>query len=188
MLKKILIISTLSIILLFIFSALKINSDEDYQLEKFFPNISLNTLPSTLMELSTPQSDTPIGKIIISKLNINHNLFSIDSKDNTIDKNITILKGSIFPNQNNSIMFIAAHSGTGKLAYFKNLNLLEVNDEVILEFDNIKYYYKVTDIWEEKKTGYINVSKSSKNQLVLTTCSPNKDNYQLIINCLEKET
>lgn len=37
-------------------------------------------------------------------------------------------------------------------------------------------------VWEEDKTGYIHVSKSNKKQLVLTTCSPNNTNKQLIVN------
>ena len=85
-------------------------------------------------------------------------------------------------------MFIAAHSGIGKIAYFEELDELKPNDEIILNINNKTYKYIVKEYWEEKKNGYINVNKESKKQLILTTCSPNKDNYQLIINCIEKES
>ena len=40
-------------------------------------------------------------------------------------------------------------------------------------------------MWEVPKTGNINVEKTKDNQLVLTTCSEEKENYQLIINSIQ---
>ena len=129
-----------------------------------------------------------MSKIIIKKLNIKNNLYKKNSIHNNVDKNITILNDSIEPNKDNSILFIAAHSGTGKLAYFKNLDKLEINDEIIIIYDNKKYSYEVKEIWEEEKNGYIHVKKNEKKQLILTTCSPTKNNKQLIINCTIKDS
>ena len=129
-----------------------------------------------------------IGKIIIKKINIEKNLYSINSKKNNIEENITILKESIFPDKDNSILFIAAHSGTGDIAYFEELDQLEIDDEITIEYNSKIYNYKVKDIWLEKKNGYINVNKDNKKQLILTTCNPKDDKYQLVINCTEKES
>jgi sortase A len=129
-----------------------------------------------------------IGTIIIPKINLEKPLYSINSKENTIEKNVTILKESIMPNQSNSILFIAAHSGTGKIAYFEELDQLTINDQIIIIYNKKKYLYIVKEIWEEKKNGYINVNKELQKQLVLTTCSPTKKNTQLIINCTLKES
>ena len=85
------------------------------------------------------------------------------------------------------MIIIAAHSGTGHLAYFQNLNKLNINDKISLTYNNKEYNYTIKDIWNEKKTGTIKIPKENTNQLVLTTCSPNKKNYQLIINCTLKE-
>ena len=41
------------------------------------------------------------------------------------------------------------------------------------------------DIWEIEKTGSINIEKENNTQLILTTCSPTKENYQLIINSIQ---
>ena len=60
-------------------------------------------------------------------------------------------------------------------------------DKITLEYNNEIYAYEVTDIWEEKKNGYIHVNKSKNKQLVLTTCSKNK-NKQLVINSILKNT
>ena len=133
-------------------------------------------------------NDNSIGYLEINKINLKEKLYNINSKENNIEQNITILKESILPDRDNSIMFIAAHSGIGKIAYFEELDELKPNDEIILNINNKTYKYIVKEYWEEKKNGYINVNKESKKQLILTTCSPNKDNYQLIINCIEKES
>lgn len=130
--------------------------------------------------------EEPIGKLIIKKINLENNLYKITSKHNNIEENPAILKESIEPTKENSIMFIAAHSGTGKLAFFNNLDKLQINDEITLVYKNITYNYIVTKIWEEPKNGYIHVNKSNSHQLVLTTCSPTKDDRQLIINSILK--
>ena len=123
------------------------------------------------------------GEIIIDKINLNEELFPINSDENTIERHVSILKDST-----KELIIIAAHSGTGPLAYFQNLDKLEINDEIILVIKNKQSIYKVKDIWEEKKNGHININKEKTNQLILTTCSPNKEGYQLVINCIIKES
>ena len=127
------------------------------------------------------ENNEVIGKLIIPKINLNRFIYKIDSEENTIEKNITILKESNFP----SILFLAAHSGEGNIAYFNDLDKLEINDKITLIMNHKKYYYLVKDIEEVKKNGYININKEVENQLVLTTCSKTKENIQLIINCIE---
>ncbi len=163
MVKKIYLILLIITIIISTFSILKITDDKKIIKNNIF------------------------GELIINKINLDEELFSKNSTENDIEKHVTILKESIYPDNDNSIMVIAAHSGIGKIAYFNELDKLEINDEVILIYKEKRYIYIVKDIWEEKKNGYININKEKKKQLVLTTCSPNKENYQLIINCIEKE-
>ncbi len=129
-----------------------------------------------------------IGKLTIKKLFLEKDLYDINNIKNNVEENVTILKGSISPDKDNSIMFLAAHSGTGKQAFFKNLNLLEKNDVVELIYKEKKYLYIVENKWETKKDGNIEVPKYNKKQLILTTCSPNNEDKQLIINCTIKES
>jgi LPXTG-site transpeptidase (sortase) family protein len=147
-----------------------------------------NNLELSIIVKNINNKETPIGKLIIKNINLKQNLYSINSEENTIEKNVEILKESIYPDKDNSLMILAAHSGTGEIAYFEELDKLNINDEIILIYKNKKYTYIIKEIWEEKKNGYININKENKKQLILTTCSPNKYNYQLIINCIEKES
>lgn len=147
------------------------------------------TTPISIVKISnTQKTNNSFGTIIINKINLNEELFPINSEENTIEKHVSILKESTYPDKDNSLMIIAAHSGIGPIAYFQELNKLELNDEITLIIENKTYTYKVKDIWEEKKNGYINFNKENKKQLILTTCSPNKEGYQLVINCIEKES
>lgn len=132
--------------------------------------------------------ELPIGKLVIPKINLKNKLYRIESEQNNIEHNVTILKGSIEPHNENSIMFIAAHSGTGRIAFFKDLKNVKLNDEIILEYDNATYKYIVNQIWETDKDGDIEISNVDKKQLVLTTCSQKHNNKQLIINSIIKES
>ena len=124
--------------------------------------------------------------LIIEKINLKLPFYSINSENNTIDKNIELLKESIMPDKNNSIIFIAAHSGEGEIAYFNNLIDLDLNDELIIYYKNNYYKYKIIEIYEESKNGYIDVDRNIEDQLVLTTCHPYKKNKQLVINAIKK--
>ena len=149
--------------------------------------LTVISTPLSIIKISenTKQIETEYyGKLIIDKINLEEELFPIGSSENTIERHVSILKDSNYPN----LMIIAAHSGIGQIAYFQELDKLEIDDEIILIIENNKSIYKVKNIWEEKKNGYININKEKNNQLILTTCSPNKEGYQLVINCIEKES
>lgn len=175
------------IIIIFSASIIKIDNTQikDSTLLKIESNINKQT--NNVETLNTQNIDNDIiGNITIEKLHINNPLYNIDNPKNNIEQNITILKQSILPDKDNSILFIAAHSGTGHIAFFKDLNRLKENDEVIITYNNIKYTYIVKSYWEQEKNGYININKSKEKQLILTTCSPHNKNYQLIVNCILK--
>ena len=170
MIKKIYILLILFLIVLLPTSILKIANSPT---EDNKPSFSINLL-----------GERPYGNLFIKKLNLNEDFYSIDSPQNTVEKHVTIIKEANFPN----LLVLAAHSGEGNIAYFENLDNLKVNDEVIISHNNKKYHYYVKEIGEEKKDGYINLNRDTNNQLVLTTCSPNHNGYQLVINCIEKES
>ena len=134
------------------------------------------------------ESDTSIGEIRIDSINLKEKLYPIGDKRNNVDENVTILKESISPQNNDSIFFLAAHSGTGPYAYFKNLNKVKINDIVILLYEDNEYQYTVKERWETEKDGDIEVKKEEENQLILTTCSPTNKTKQLVINCIKKES
>lgn len=137
----------------------------------------------TLYTINISKKEIPIGNIIIKKIKLNQEIYGKNSEKNNIEENITILKESNYP----KLIILAAHSGTGKIAYFEELNKLVINDEIKIKYNKDHITYIVNKIWEEPKNGKIHI-ENNKNQLILTTCSPKHKNYQLIISCIKKES
>ncbi len=108
----------------------------------------------------------------IPKINLKKGFLNINDKDNTVNKNIQVLNNSVMPDIENSILAIASHAGNGWNAFFKNLYKLELNDDIYVYYNNVRYSYKVIDIYNAEKNGTISISKSNKDTLlVLTTCN-----------------
>ena len=134
MLKKI-IYFCLSILLIFTFS-IKITS--------YTTNIKnlpiIKNHKDLLYNINTNKNNTDIlGTITINKINLKNNLYNINDTRNNIEENVTILKESVMPDKDNSIIFLAAHSGTGRIAYFERLNELKINDIIKLKLKNKTY-------------------------------------------------
>ena len=174
----------------YIYKADKLEEVNDINNNDINQNIIVNKKikENKKIEYNSNIKDDSIGQIIIKKININRKLYNIDNPKNNIEENITILKGSIEPDKEESIIFVAAHSGYGEKAFFKNLDKLESKDQIIIKYNNIDYRYEVKNKWETNKDGDIEVEKEEKKQLILTTCSPTDKTKQLIINCIEKES
>ncbi len=151
-------------------------------------NIKIINSIKNITNIDNIENKDIIGTLIIDKIKLKENLYNINSPKNNVNEHVTILKESIMPDQDNSIMFLAAHSGIGKIAYFEKLDKLQENDIVILIYNDKTFKYKVKSIYEEQKNGYIDINKEKSNQLILTTCSPKKKDKQLIINCTEIES
>ena len=144
-------------------------------------NININIKTTYILEIT--KKEIPIGNIIIKKIKLNEDIYGKESQKNNIEEHITILKESNYP----QLIILAAHSGTGKIAYFEELNKLEINDKIQITYNKETSIYKVIKIWEEPKNGKIHIENKEK-QLILTTCSPDHKNYQLIISCIKKES
>ena len=171
MYKKIL--TLIIIISLFILTPEQINEPKRI-IKKITPkivNININK------DEQVSQKEQPIGKVQIPKINLNKNLYKIGSKLNNVEENVTILESDL-----PSIIVLAAHSGTGKNAFFKDLNKLNINDTINLTYTNANYTYNVINIFEQDKSGYITINQKKSDRLFFTTCSYNK-NKQLIIEC-----
>lgn len=129
----------------------------------------------------TQQTNYYVGKLEIPKIGLDRGFVSKDSKDNNVDKNITIIKESQFPDVQGGNFIIAGHSGTGPLAFFNDLYKLTKGDRVYVHYNNKKYAYKIVNIYKQKKTGKIKIYRNKKKTtLTLVTCTNNDKNTQTI--------
>lgn len=129
---------------------------------------------------SKVENDGYVGYLIIEKINMNLGFYEIDDSRNNVNENIQVLS-----NSKKGSLFIAAHSGVGKVAYFNDLARLKLNDILKIKYFHNEYDYLVTDIYLELKDGDINVVKDKDESiLILTTCSQIKKGYQLVIKAV----
>ena len=103
----------------YIYKADKLEEVNDINNNDINQNIIVNKKikENKKIEYNSNIKDDSIGQIIIKKININRKLYNIDNPKNNIEENITILKGSIEPDKEESIIFVAAHSGYGEKAF-----------------------------------------------------------------------
>ena len=133
-------------------------------------------------EVKKPETYNYIGVLEIPKINFKRGFLKINDRNNNVNKNIQVLENSAMPNVDNGLLVIAGHSGSGRVAFFKNLYKLKVKDEVFIYYENIKYVYEILTIYDESKDGTIAIDKKSDETiLVLTTCSQTDDKKQLVI-------
>ena len=122
-----------------------------------------------------------LGIINIPKINLYKGFYDKNSNLNNVKFNLYVLPESNYPDTKNGNLIIAGHSGNYNNSYFTNLYKLEVNDEIIIKYNNMSYTYKIVNIYYEKKTGVVRIFRDKeKNTLTLITCTKDDKNHQTV--------
>lgn len=122
-----------------------------------------------------------IAILKIPRINLVRGLVDSSSSLNNVNYNIEIIKGSTMPNVKNGNLILAGHSGNAKVSYFRNLNKLEKNDKIIIDFNNELYTYAVVNKYEIEKSGKAKIIRNSnETTLTLITCKHNT-NKQIVV-------
>lgn len=122
-----------------------------------------------------------VAVLEIPKINLKQGIPYPNSKENTVDRNIQVIEPFEYPDVEAGNLILASHSGNSIISYFKNLDKLNVNDQVYLYYQNNKYIYKIADIYESDKYQVSIKRDHSKTTLTLTTCSKDKKDKQLVL-------
>ena len=163
----------------------------DYMNEQIYNNNETEIYSVNTTEITTDEEENKtqnyqdiesyIGYLEIPKIKFRRGFYNIDSKLNTVEANIEIIKGSEMPDVTNGNLIIAGHSGTGWKAFFKDLYKLEVGDEAVVTYAGINYKYKITNIYKEKNTGTVSIKRNyDKTTLTLITCTKDDSSTQTI--------
>ena len=163
----------------------------DYMNEQLYKKQETEIYSVNTTEITTDEKETTkenyqdiesyIGYLEIPKIKFRRGFYNINSKLNTVEANIEIIKGSDLPDVNNGNLIIAGHSGTGWKAFFKDLCKLEVGDEAIVTYAGLNYTYKITNIYKEKNTGTVSIKRNyDKRTLTLITCTKDDSSTQTI--------
>ena len=118
-----------------------------------------------------------LGVLDIPKINFYKGFYSKTSSLNNVQFNLFVLKESDYPDVVNGNLIIAGHSGNYSNSYFNDLYKLSIDDTVTVHYQGKDYIYKITKIYNEKKTGIVRILRNrNKTSLTLITCT-NGDNY-----------
>ncbi len=117
----------------------------------------------------------------IPKINLKNGLVETTKNFDSINYAISIDKNSNYPNENGNFI-LYAHSGNSRIAFFKNLNKVDINDNVIVYYEGIKYTYQITNKYEIEKNGKLKVFKyEGKKLITLLTCISNTNKQVVLI-------
>lgn len=120
----------------------------------------------------------------IPSIDLYQNVYSINSIYNDVSKNVELLQDSDLDNR---LVFLAAHSGSGKATYFNSVVFLEKGDVIFLEYFDRVDGYVVVDKYYIVKNGYFEVGEVSSNRLFLITCSLDYLDRQLVVEAVFSE-
>ena len=126
-----------------------------------------------------------LGVLDIPKINFYKGFYSKTSSLNNVQFNLFVLKESDYPDVVNGNLIIAGHSGNYSNSYFNDLYKLSIDDTVTVHYQGKDYIYKITKIYNEKKTVTVRILRNrNKTSLTLITCT-NGDNYHQTIYIAE---
>ena len=128
--------------------------------------------PSEEIPVEEAYSNYYIGNLEIPKINLNRGFVDINSEDNNISKNVTIVDSSDMPDVDKGNFILAAHSGSAYISYFNDLYKLNKGDYAYVTYRGVKYTYQITNIYTQPKTGKIGIYRDhEKTTLTLVTCT-----------------
>jgi LPXTG-site transpeptidase (sortase) family protein len=133
------------------------------------------------IEVTEPITYNYLGILEIPKINLKNGFYDLNSKYNNVDYNVTIINGSTYPDEQNNNLILAAHSGDCNYCYFDKLYKLQLGDQAYLQYKNVKYSYKIVDIYEVEKDGTVAIYRDyNKNCLTLITCTRGSNTKQTV--------
>lgn len=189
---SLLILIGVSVIGIKVFFDIRINNLEEKAIVEFYEeqekaDEDLSTeseeTESTTDEIKSTNSLNYIAVLKIPSINLERGLVAKDSYYNNVNQNIKILDESDMPDQENGNVILAAHSGNGRTAFFKNLDKMQINDTVSIFYNGYEYKYRMVNTYDIEKTGTAEITRNAeKSTLTLITCRQNT-NKQIVIIC-----
>lgn len=121
----------------------------------------------------------------IPVINLKNGLVEVTKDFKSINYAISIDNHSTYPDKNGNFI-LYAHSGRSSIAFFRNLNKVNVNDKVFIYYEGSKYGYKITNKYDVEKTGLLSVDLTNEERLItLITCNQDKKGYQVVLEGIQ---
>ncbi len=122
-----------------------------------------------------------LGVLEIPKIGLKRGFYNVDSKYNSIEYNVTMIKGSNLPDVPNGNLMLIAHSGDAYISYFAYLWRLQVGDSAFVTYNGQKYQYNIVNIYDTPKDGAVTIHRNKeRTTLTMITCTKDNDQSQTI--------
>lgn len=170
-----------------VYSTMNLLLYEDETPEAINDNSASSDSSNSLDNSDTPSSTTNkssysyIGTLEIKEINLKRGFLDINSPYNNVERNVTVIKQSLYPDVERGNLILAAHSGDCSVCYFDKLYKLSIDTKAYIYYKNKKYTYKLVNIYNVAKTGEVEIKRNpTKNILTLITCTHNSDTEQTV--------
>jgi LPXTG-site transpeptidase (sortase) family protein len=192
---------TLSILFIFIgialltfnyFGSVKSNLFNEKNIELLSQQIELpeevRTIDEEEPDITSPvQPSTTgyIGYLSVPDVNIKRGFVDFDNPDNTLSKNIMLIKGSSMPDVKNGNLILAGHNGRSWYSFFNDLYKLKDGAHAYVTYNGRVYDYTLKNRYDVPKIGTITVQRNGDvNTLTLITCH-RTDNHKQVVFIFE---
>ena len=158
-----------------------INTEQlDNQIEEELEEENIGVQEDTLQDNNYTYEEY-LGIIDIPKIGLYKGFYNKNSNLNNVKFNLYVLPESTYPDVDKGNLMIAGHSGNYNNSYFANLYQLVIDDNIIIHYNNLKYTYKIVNVYYEEKDGDVRIFRNKdKNILTLITCTKDDKTKQTI--------
>ncbi len=160
----------------------QINKKEETEIQTSTEAENLPEEEATPEPIEEPSVSIPyIGTLEIPQINLRRGFVQKDSPYNNINYAITTLPSSTYPDVEKGNFILVAHSGTAAISFFRNLYKLSVGDVAYVEYNGVRYQYRIVNIYYEPKTGTVALRRNGeKTTMTLITCTYQDDTKQTV--------
>lgn len=120
----------------------------------------------------------------IPAIKLEEKIYHKNSKFNNLNYGLYFLPESTDIEDEEANLIIASHSGNSKISYFKDLENLQINDEIKIVYKKEIYIFRIINIYLEKKDGLININRYNTKTLSLVTCKKNTPDLHYVISAI----
>lgn len=166
-----------------------INKKNNDNVDDYINNTSIvneveieNNTEEQIEEKETSSKSINYTAIIeIPTINLKQGVVDSTENFNSINYAISVDKNSNYPSElGNFILY--AHSGNSYISYFRKLNQVDINDEVYVYYNGVKYHYVIENKYDIEKTGKAKVINLKDNRYItLITCNQDRKGYQIVV-------
>ena len=167
-----------------------INKRNNESVEDYINDTSIVNVEETKEPINeeTETSDTQNSNNIaytavleIPKINLKRGVVDSTKNFKSINYAISVDKNSNYPNEKGNFI-LYAHSGNSYISYFRKLNQVDINDEVYVYYNGVKYHYVIENKYDIEKTGKAKVINLKDNKYItLITCNQDRKGYQIVV-------